>query len=213
MNEQNNEGPLTAKERAQNAILAYEEECIEIITSNRAIVLHKDPAFNQYRLLFDAIDLCVVYDLDITLLRNQVKCAETKWRANLNARLLAMTIWECVDDLPAIFGREVRGALADLTISHNLRTELDETLRDINIFKRTHGSSLKAIRDFTAAHRDQRVDRLLAALQEVRPMDVVDLARSLRLLLQALHKTMITVLREAKQLIPFWHATRSFKPS
>jgi hypothetical protein len=213
MNEHNGQGLVTAKERAGIALRAYETKCIEIINSTRSVILQQSGAFNQYHILFDAVDFCVVYDLDIALLRFQVQCAETKWRKNLNARLLAMTIWECVDDLTRILGREFRDAITGLTFSHDLRTKLDKTLKEINGFRGRHESLLKDIRNLTAAHREVVLDKLLAALEKVQPDSLIDLAQSLRRLLSAFYKTMTEILREAKQLIKLTHAMTTLKPS
>ncbi len=146
-------------------------------------------------------------------LQAQVMYAETSWPQNLNARLLAMTMLECVDDLPQLCGREFRQAVADLTFADDLRGKLDIILKEMNKFRSRNQSSLNDIRNNVAAHRDHDLDNFFNGLKKADPKQLCDLARSLSRLLGDFEAAMLDVLREASQLTKFVRVITSLKPS
>jgi len=129
----------------------------ELMVKARSL-FKKHADLRPFLVLNDSLLLCLVYDLDISLLTLQMLFAETAWRRKLNARLLAMTLWECIDDLPAISGKEFRTAITELTIGDQLRARLDYTLNKMHRFKHEHEKILLEIRKVAAAHREHDLD-------------------------------------------------------
>ena len=215
MKELTNDDLVAAKESGRIAVKNHEERCMAVLKTlkTRRHIFRKSAGLIQYLTLIDAVGFYVVYDLDITSLRFQVLYAETSWQKNLSARLLAMTLWECVDDLPQVCGPAFRKAVADLTFTDELRGKLDKTMKEINSFKHRNEALLKPIRDNVAAHRDKDLDKFFDGLEHANPKLLVDIAKSLCLLLGDFSSTMNDALREAKQLTKFTRMITTLKAS
>lgn len=214
MQQRINDNLKLAKEAGRLAVLNHEERCVAVIeTLKKYRHSFRKGSGQQYLCLIDAIGFGVLYDLDITTLQAQVMYAETSWPQNLNGRLLAMTIWECINDLPKLCGREFREAVAELTFADDLRGKLGIILKEMNKFKIRNQSSLTDIRNNVAAHRDHDLENFFSGLKKADPKQLCDLARSLSRLLGDFEAAMLDVLRQAHQLTKFARVIATLKPS
>src|SRR5438552_13658312 len=64
--------------------------------------------------LYDAAQFCIMFDADLSVLARDMCCTSDWWQSRLYGRLLAMTMLECVEDIPAVLGKRFREALRTL---------------------------------------------------------------------------------------------------
>ena len=195
-------GVTAAKELGRIETRKHEARIIAALRSFSQLRegLKKSEHLRQFLAINDAAQLCLVYDLDISLLTFQTLYAETEWPRNLNARLLAMTIWECVDDLQKITGERFRSAVSALTMGNELQTRVDKTMKQMNKFKNEHERMLVEIRKITAAHRDLDLGLLFDVMKRTNPKTLFKLSMELSRLLGEFTSVLKDVIQDAKQL-------------
>ena len=115
--------------------------------------------------LFDASLFCLMYDADLTVLSRDMTCRTDWWESRLYGRLLAMTMLECVEDIPAVLGKSFRESLAAVVSAQVHLKRVSEISKNLSDFRKQHEKELRQIRQVAAAHRDHNA-KLLATLIE-----------------------------------------------
>ncbi|HEX3856861.1 MAG TPA: hypothetical protein VHY30_06160 [Verrucomicrobiae bacterium] len=149
--------------------------------------------FPAYMPLWNAFQYCGIADLDLSILIYQLMGAETDWRRKLNARVLAMTLFECVDDIPAILAKDFQAGIASLANGHSLMEELDSIRKDLAGFGKKHKNILEEIRHIATAHRDQRADLQMVVIKGINVKMVCELSMEFRGILEKFNNLMAKV--------------------
>jgi hypothetical protein len=146
--------------------------------------------------LYDASIFCLMYDADLTVLSRDMTCRSDWWESRLYGRLLAMTMLECVEDIPAVLGKKFRNSLAvvALDISHQQRVaNISKSLSD---FCKRHGKELRHVRTIAAAHRDHDAGIQAAVIEELDIRALMKMAGELNDLLGGLVRAMTAILSQ-----------------
>jgi hypothetical protein len=148
--------------------------------------------------LWNAIQYCSIADLDLSILVHQLMIAETDWRRKLYARMLAMTLFECVSDIPAIMAKDFRVGITSLANKHNIWEELESLRKDLANFGKKHRIVLEEIRHIVIAHRDQRADLQLVVIKNIKVIMVWELSMEFKTILEKFNGLMLLVFSDLK---------------
>ncbi len=80
--------------------------------------------------------------------------AKNPLKQKVYARLLALTIVECFDDLSFLLGKSHRSTLQKIGITSETYEKLDRISESLNKLRRAHEPLLRSIRNYVIAHRD-----------------------------------------------------------
>jgi nitrate reductase NapAB chaperone NapD len=117
--------------------------------------------------LYDALEFCLIYIADLTVLTRDMACRRGWWETRLYARLLAITMLECTEDLPDVLGKKFRDALAAVVIEKEPKERISTVSRALSNFRKTHERALRSIRQIAAAHRDHNPSAVAAVIQSI----------------------------------------------
>lgn len=135
----------------------------------------------------------LLLDQDFHWLRTQMMQALDEPERMFVARQIALLLFEASEDLPQVFGRDYREALAALHFGQKVLPELDAIMKGVNKFKREHAAALKQIRTLVVAHREQDALVQLEALEGVRPLSLMELAAEFYVSLRSLTDLLVKV--------------------
>jgi len=129
--------------------------------------------------LYDASQFCIAYAADLTVLTRDMACARDWWEERLYARLLALTMLECVEDLPVILGKKFRNSLAAVVPNNEYKQRLSKISSNLSAFKNRHDRELRHIRQIAAAHRDHDPNVLISLIEQLDMKKLMKMAGAL----------------------------------
>ena len=129
--------------------------------------------------LYDVSQFCIMYAADLTVLTRDMICREDSWESRLYARLLAMTMLECAEDLPAVLGKKFRQSLAAVVPDDRHRRRLSEITKRLSDFRKRHERELRHIRRIAAAHRDHDPNLLISMIEQLDTQRLMTIAGEL----------------------------------
>jgi len=136
------------------------------------------------------------YEADLTILICDTVCRSDRWESHLYGRLLAMTMIECVEDIPQVLGKDFRNALSSVDSDAEKKKRLNEFTSRLADFRKTHEHDLRYVRTIAAAHRDHDVKRQLEVIETIDTRRLMDLSQELIGILVLFTEVMTDVLME-----------------
>ncbi|MBI5384319.1 MAG: hypothetical protein HZA90_06485 [Verrucomicrobia bacterium] len=146
--------------------------------------------------LFDASLFCLIYEADLTVLSRDMTCRSAWWDSRLYARLLAMTMLECVEDIPAVLGKSFRQALTNVVTDRVHLQQISKMTGALSDFRKNHEHELREIRQIAAAHRDHDSRLVASSIERLDLRKLTVLSQELGSSLMAFYPTMTEVLLE-----------------
>ena len=125
--------------------------------------------FDHVAGLYNASQFCMICELDLSILHFDLYMANTPWRKKLYARLLAMTLVECVEDITQLLGKEFRQNLDKAITKNDYKQKLNPIVKALTEFKKKHERNFRDIRNIAVAHRDQNAERQLVTINKIDP--------------------------------------------
>src|SRR5438874_7120926 len=143
--------------------------------------------------LYDAAQFCIMFDADLTVLARDMCCTSDWWQSRLYGRLLAMTIVECVEDIPAVFGKQFRKSLQSVVPDDTQRQRISASCKSLSEFRQRNDAELRYVRHAAAAHRDHNVNVQLEVIDKLDLNKLTTLASELNDLLGGLSRAMADI--------------------
>lgn len=129
--------------------------------------------FNENKLIWNIAGFINIISYDLKIIGRDLTFAQTEWQKRHYARQACLIIYESVDSLFELLGKDFR----DLTQNRLNISELEEILKDIrkdlNLFKATYKDKLYEIRNVAIAHRDNEVLRQVEIIQQINWHDTI----------------------------------------
>jgi hypothetical protein len=129
----------------------------------------------HHRRIYNVALYVLLLDHDLASLGADMVSATNEWRRKFIARQLATILYEAIEDLPALLGRDFRSSLAAVGLDDAGIKELNTIMGQLNTFKRDHSKELQHLRNFAGAHRDHDAGAQLRILDELVPLAVFEL--------------------------------------
>lgn len=137
--------------------------------SNARRTVERSATIRDFAPLFSSVQFCLIAELDIFTLNWQMLTSHCDWQRKLNARLLAMTLYEYVNTFPTVLGTEFRVIVKVVCKNDSSFGQLKTILKRLDSFRRRHERFLQEIRNSTAAHRETDADLFIAVLDNIDP--------------------------------------------
>lgn len=116
----------------------------------------------------------VLFTIDIRCLMHEIEVRRGTWFAKLHSRHLVLTLYEALEDLQHILGKDFRAVVAQWDKSGDLEKDLRKVLRDLATLYDRERAFLKEIRLAVVGHRDHE------ASEQMRVLKGIDVERVLR---------------------------------
>ena len=117
-----------------------------------------------------------IVSLDLKLLSKHQAFAETEWEKRLFARQISLLIYESVDDILSLLGKEFKIIANDYKEDNSFSELLNEIRKKLNLFKSTHYEKIKAHRNNSIAHRDKDTNEQLKHIYSISWLDSVNMS-------------------------------------
>jgi hypothetical protein len=125
-------------------------------------------ALNESQELTNTMQFLVMANLDLTTLMNEIIDHDSNsWKKTLNARMLALIIYEYLDDVPRIINATFLSSAAKVLIDDSYKNAFKMSNNQLNIIKQKHYTFLGQIRNKTIAHKELESQNLINLINQV----------------------------------------------
>jgi len=162
---------VKAKIRAQHEyqlshLIAALETCTE---SRRKAEMHGFPRMVS---LYNLGQYALLCNYDLTVLAHDILLTDDPNRRKAYARYLAMTLYESVNDLTQLMGKDFREEVLSLFDEPSWKAKSGQISKGFNEFKKLHAQNLSYIRNIGAGHREQDAAKQLAVINSIDPLEM-----------------------------------------
>lgn len=121
------------------------------------------------------------------------------WANSILARTLATLVYEAVDDLSHLFGKEFYDACQVADVPETLVTDLRASKKQLSAFGKKHADLVKRIRMTSGAHRDPDAIAFIISVGEACPDRLLDIATDFREVLRDLGEKCDAIMEAANE--------------
>ncbi len=124
--------------------------------------------YRDFRNTVNAAGYVAVVEYDFHICYKEILVATRDWSRRYFSRQACMLMYESINDLQKLLGKEFRGELRRLSIDNGQVETLNSICEELNRFKRENCKKLKEIRNAAMAHRDKEI------YEQIRVIDAID---------------------------------------
>lgn len=150
-------------------------------------------------------NICLFIDIlahDLSLLVRDLVLNQENWERRFTARHLALLAYECVEDLQTLLGKRFRQSLSKLDLLNEFEPSLGNEKKPLNDFWKKHRSSLKFVRNTTAAHRDHDSLAIWHVIENIDVNYFISLGMELSTILNDISSFLQSVIAKASEIEP-----------
>lgn len=167
----------TPSHRSTGSVLRAEQRAALLSETIRVLQLESDH-LREHRgvplqLAINAALYILLLERDFLAIDRMNAVETPQSHRSLLARTAAMLVYECMEDVPRLFGGELRRGCRDAELSDAAILSLNASMSAFNKFKNEKRGELKTLRNYAMAHRDKD------AAEQLRVMDSIDIGELL----------------------------------
>jgi hypothetical protein len=114
----------------------------------------------------------VLLEQDISAYNESIFFAKSEWKRQFFARGLAVLLYEGVEDVLQLFGKQYRDWLNILELNERWIRALNEASSKLSQFRKKHSHFLSKVRNYVGAHRDHNASTQLDILSDLKAIEV-----------------------------------------
>lgn len=118
----------------------------------------------------------LVFEYDISILKNDALFATSAWKKNFVARQFAIILYEAAHDLPELLGKDFRASLKTFPLTDSDWEAFNRTMKLVSKFKNEHRDLLNELRNYVGAHRDKDAGSQLDIIEKVDLLKMMELS-------------------------------------
>ncbi|WP_210490620.1 hypothetical protein [Rufibacter aurantiacus] len=111
--------------------------------------------FSESRLIWNFASYINIISFDLKTIGENLFFQKNEWSKRYFARQSALLIYEAINDIFEMTGKELRRVISLFSVSEALSNELKAIIKNLNEYKITYFDFLKEIRHNCIAHRDK----------------------------------------------------------
>jgi hypothetical protein len=131
--------------------------------------------FNDNKLIWNIAGFINIISYDLKIIARDLTFAQTEWQKRHYARHACLIIYESIDSLFQLLGKDFR----DLTQMRLNIIELEEMLteirEDLKLFKTNYSKKLYEIRNVAVAHRNNEVLKQVRIIKQINWNDTIQM--------------------------------------
>ncbi|MBP1631314.1 MAG: hypothetical protein H6Q15_2207 [Bacteroidetes bacterium] len=185
----------------------YEKRFIEryaVLESNILVIkkikkLAADKGTNDHVILWNVFGFINILSYDLVSVGYSLLFETKKWQKVYFARQVVLLMYEALNDIPDILGKDFKNIFKDISEANNYLMELKSLQKEFGKFKTIHFENLKQIRMNIIAHRDPDIDNQLHYIETIDPYEIInimlDFENILRSISDHLQKLMVRTIK------------------
>lgn len=123
--------------------------------------------FNNTRLIWNIAGFINIVSLDLKVVGKDLYFAENEWQKRYYARQACLIIYESLNDISDLLGRDFKTLISKKFIDNTFEGELKIIRVELNLFKSAYFVRLKEIRNISIAHRDNDIMKQIDLIKNI----------------------------------------------
>jgi len=111
--------------------------------------------FKENKLIWNFASYINIVSFDLKIIGENLFLSTNDWGKRYFARQSALIIYESLNDIFELSGKEFRNILSRFSADEELKTEIKQLTTELNEYKHKYFNKLKTIRNNCVAHRDK----------------------------------------------------------
>jgi hypothetical protein len=136
-----------------------------------------------------------IISLDLKILPKHQSFSELEWEKRLFARQIALLIYESIDDILSLLGKEFKIIVNDYKDDSSFSELLNHIRKKINQFKEIHFERIQAIRNNSIAHREKNTSEQLNHIYKISWIQSVNITSEFDSILNELGQFLEIIMR------------------
>ncbi len=148
-----------------------QEQTLGLIVSS---LRHSD--FNNFKdskTIWNIAGYVNIISYDLKIITRDLTFSQNEWQKRHYARQACLIIYESIDDLFKLLGKEFIDLTKNRLDITELQTDLKEIRQELNTFKSGYSEKLNEIRNVSIAHRDNEVLKQIELIQQINWSDAI----------------------------------------
>jgi len=133
----------------------------------------KTQSQKDYIEIWNCLGFINIIALDLVSVGKALILENEKWQKIYFARQVVLLIYEALNDIPEILGKEYKKIFILINESKDYMEQLNLYKKELEKIKKENYSYLHEIRTNVAAHRDQNIDSQIKVLREIDPYKII----------------------------------------
>lgn len=160
------------------------------------INLVKQHNLDKNRLFWNTARYVNIVSLDLKILSKHQAFSESEWEKRLFARQISLLIYEALDDILFLLGKEFKIIANEYKDDNSFLKLLNEVRNKLNLFKSVHYEKIKAHRNNSIAHRDKDTGEQLKHIYSISWLDSVNMSSEFDRILNELGMFLEKIMRD-----------------
>ncbi len=161
----------------------YEKRFIEryaVLDSNILLIkkikkLATDKGTNDHIIMWNVFGFINILSYDLVSVGYSLLYETKKWQKVYFARQVVLLIYEALNDIPGMLGKDFKNIFKDISEASNYLMELKSLQKEFGKFSTIHFENLKQIRMNIIAHRDPDIDNQLHYIETIDPYEIINI--------------------------------------
>jgi hypothetical protein len=131
----------------------------------------------------------ILFNFDLSCLMSDIAPARGNWRSKLFARTLATALFECVEDVPQLLGKQFRTIVSGRSaLDPKLLGDLETLMKDFRSLKTRCQHHFAVVRHGTGAHRDLDASAQIETIKALNTETLITVSQDMMAWLTKLHQ-------------------------
>ncbi len=152
--------------------------------------------FKDTKLIWNLAGFINIISYDLKIVGRDLTFAETQWEKRYYARQASLLIYEAINDLFDLLGKDFKSILINKLDTNEIDAILLEVRKDLNLYKSKYFDSLKEIRNNSIAHRENDIFKQMEIILNMSWCDSVEMVTSFDKILNKLGVVMQKVINQ-----------------
>jgi hypothetical protein len=139
-----------------------QEATLELLSLG--VTISKAGEYKNNKLVWNVASFINISSYDLKVITKTLIFAKLEWEKRLFARHACLLIYETLNDLFDLLGKDFRKIIFELPEKAKYENDLKAIIKDLNVYKTTNFTRLQQIRNVTVAHRDQNTAEQLKVI-------------------------------------------------
>jgi len=132
-------------------------------------------SLKETKVIWNIAGFVNIISYDLKVIGQDLILSESEWQKRYYARQGCLLIYEAINDIFDLLGKEFKTLVLQNLASDEIKNELIKLRRKLNTFKKEHFTNLQSIRNTAIAHRDNDSLKQIKTIVEINWSDTLQL--------------------------------------
>ena len=175
-----------------------QEATLELLSLG--LTISKAVEYKNNNLVWNVACFINISSYDLKVITKTLIFSKREWEKRLFARHACLLIYETLNDLFDLLGKDFRKIISELQGKSKYENDLKAIIKELNAYKTANFVRLQQIRNVSVAHRDQNTAEQLKVIHSISWVEAINLISAFDKILNQTGKLLQDITGKSKEL-------------